>query len=179
MPKIWIAAAAVVPPFLISNAIADPLIKKGDRELAVHISPDFEGAIGDMLFAQLGYGLFVRDRLEVRATFAYTVLEDIAGEESDYRMSEYGLVGEYHIDLAKAWVPYVGVAIGWSTSEFGNLDESAFVYGPTAGLKYFLAGNVALDLGVTYRFSTAEVFINDFQAEDHDLSSVIGLRVLF
>jgi hypothetical protein len=32
---------------------------------------------------------------------------------------------------------------------------------------------------VVYRFGAADVFVNDFVAEDTDLSSGIGLRVLF
>jgi hypothetical protein len=47
------------------------------------------------------------------------------------------------------------------------------------GFNYFLAENVALDLAVMYRFASADVFINDFQPEDRDLSSSIGLRVMF
>jgi hypothetical protein len=178
MAKPWMAAA-FVSCVLAGGATADPMIKQGNQDLSVHVSPDFEGAIGDMIFAQVGYGFFLRDRLEARATYSYTLLEDVAGEDSDYRMSELGLVGEYHVEFGKALVPYVGLAIGWSKSEFGSLDESAFVYGPTVGFNYFLAENVALDLAITYRFASADVFINDFQPEDRDLSSSIGLRVMF
>lgn len=186
MPRPWIASLAMsgvlivaAPGLLVAEANAEPMIRTGNQDLSVHVSPDFEGAIGDMIFVQLGYGRFIRDRLEIRGTYAYTVLEDIAGADSDYKMSELGLVGEYHIDLGKALVPYVGVDIGWSKSAFGSLDESAFVYGATGGFNYFLADNVGLDFEVTYRFATADVFINDFQPEDHDLAAKIGLRFLF
>jgi opacity protein-like surface antigen len=77
------------------------------------------------------------------------------------------------------FVPYLGAGVGWRSSHFGDLEESALVYGPRAGLKIFLADNVALDFEVTYKLSGADVFINDFVAEDTDLTSVIGLRVLF
>jgi len=52
MPKSSILAAGVVSSFLISAAYADPMIKKGNRELSLHISPDFEGAIGDTIFCK-------------------------------------------------------------------------------------------------------------------------------
>jgi len=71
----------------------------------LHISPDFEGAIGDTIFVQAGYGMFFWDRIEARATFSYTLLEDVAGADSDYKASELDLVGEYHIDLGGALVP--------------------------------------------------------------------------
>ena len=179
MPKSWILAAGVVSSFLISAAYADPMIKKGDRELSLHISPDFEGAIGDTIFLQAGYGMFFWDRIEARVTVSYTLLEDVAGADSDYKASELDLVGEYHIDLGGALVPYVGVGLGWSKSQFNTLNESALVYGPRAGIKYFLADNVALDLEGAYKFATSDVFINDFVAEDTDLSWAIGFRVLF
>lgn len=76
-------------------------------------------------------------------------------------------------------VPYLGAGLGWRSSHFGKLEESALVYGPRAGIKVFLVDNVALDFELTYKLASADVFINDFVAEDTDLSSGIGLRVLF
>ena len=178
MVKPWLIAGGL-SLILVSAAGAQPMIQRGAQELSVHVSPDFEGAIGDMLLAQAGYGYFVRDRLEARATLGYAVLEDVAGEDSDYRMQEVGLAAEYHLVRRSAFVPYLGAGIGWHRSHFGDLEESALAYGPRAGLKIFLADNVALDFEVTYKLSSADVFINDFVAEDTDLTSVIGLRVLF
>jgi outer membrane protein W len=174
----WLVAAGLSLA-LVPAAGAQPMIERGSQELSVHVSPDFEGAIGDMLLARAGYGHFVRDRLELRATLGYAVLEDVAGEDSDYRMQEVGLAAEYHLASRGAFVPYVGAGVGWRSSHFGELEESALVYGPRAGLKIFLADNVALDFEVTHQLSSADVFINDFKAEDTDLTSVIGLRVLF
>jgi opacity protein-like surface antigen len=121
----------------------------------------------------------VRDGLAARGTLSHTVLEDVAGEDSDYRTSEAGLAGEYHFELGGKLVPYLGLGLGWRRSQFADLDESALVYGPRMGLKYFVADNVALDLEITYKFGSADVFINDFKAEDTDLSSAVGFRVLF
>jgi opacity protein-like surface antigen len=177
--KSWLVPAGVLSLALAPTAGAQPMIQRGAQELSVHVSPDFEGAIGDMLLADAGYGVFVRDRLELRATLGYATLEDVAGEDEDYRMREVGLAAEYHVAGRGGFVPYLGAGVGWRSSHFGDLEESALVYGPRAGLKIFLADNVALDFEVTYKLSGADVFINDFVAEDTDLTSVIGLRVLF
>ncbi|HYH46385.1 MAG TPA: hypothetical protein VEG34_11940, partial [Thermoanaerobaculia bacterium] len=99
MVKLRILTVGVTCSLLAAGAGAQPMIQKGVNELSVHISPDFEGAIGDMLFAEAGYGLFLRDGLAARGTLSYTVLEDVAGEDSDYRTSELGIAAEYHIDL--------------------------------------------------------------------------------
>jgi len=175
------AAAALI---VLSSAAAataqapTPRILEGDQELSVHVSPDFEGAVGDMIDVEAGWGFFVRDRLSLRATLLYEGLEDVAGEDSDYRSSEVGVAAVYRLGRGR-FVPYAGAGVGWRRTRFDVLDESALVYGPRAGLEIFLADNVALDLGLTYQLGAADVFINDFVPEDTDLSSGIGLRVFF
>jgi hypothetical protein len=175
----WIAVAGLVALGCAASASAQPRILKGNQELSVHVSPDFEGAVGDMIDVRAGYGLFVRDRLSLRGTLDYEGLEDVAGEDSDYRSAEIGAAAELHFGGAGRWVPYLGAGVGWRRTEFGPLDEAALVYGPRAGVQLFLADHVALDFEVVYRFGAADVFVNDFVAEDTDLSSGIGLRVLF
>jgi opacity protein-like surface antigen len=179
MPKLWMLAVALGLAFAPSGVLGAPRIEKGSQELSLHVSPDFEGAIGDTIFAEAGYGVFVRDRIEIKGVLAYHLLEDVAGADSDYRMKGFDLAAEYHLDFGSAFVPYLGAGIGWVSSEFGKTKESGLVYGPRAGLKYFLADNVALGLDVVYRLGSADVFVNDFQAEDTDLTYVIGVRVLF
>lgn len=179
MTTLRILAVGLAGSLLAAAAGAQPMIQRGANELSIHISPDIEGAVGDMIFAEAGYGRFLRDRLAVRATLSYTVLEDVAGEDSDYRTSELGVAGEYHVSRWGKLVPYLGVGLGWRRSHFNKFEEAALVYGPRAGIKYFIADNVALDAELTYKLAAADVFINDFVAEDTDLSPVIGLRVLF
>ncbi|MGH9458422.1 MAG: outer membrane beta-barrel protein [Thermoanaerobaculia bacterium] len=162
-----------------SPALAQERLERGTRELSLHISPDFEGAVGDMLQMHAGYGLFVRTGWEARATLGYAVFEDVAGEDSDYRTSELSLVGEYHFRRGSDLVPYAGFGAGWRKTEFAELEESGAVFGPRGGLKYFLADNVVLDFEVTYKIGTADVFINDFEPDDTDISSMIGFRILF
>ena len=161
----------------------EPRIWRGDRELSLHVSPDFEGAIGDMIFAEAGYGVFLRDGLELRGTFAYTLLEDISGAENDYKMQELGLVAEYHfppgVRPAERIVPYVAVGVGYAKSLFANVDESAVTYGPRVGVKCYLADNAALDFAAQWRAASADVFINDFVAEDSDLGLGFGIRIVF
>ncbi len=174
-----IGLVMMIAALVCASAAADPNLRRGSQELSLHLSPNFEGAIGDTIFAEAAYGYFVRDRVEIKAALAYNLLEDVAGADSDYRMKAVDLAGEYHLDRGSPWVPYVGAGIGWVRSEFGERSESGFVYGPRAGLKYFLADNVALGLDLAYRLASADVFVNDFQPEDSDLTYVVGVRVLF
>lgn len=160
-------------------ARAQPLLGAGTNDLSVHVSPDIEGAVGDMIFADASYGRFVRDRLLAKATLGYAILEDVAGEDSDYRMRELGLAAEYHIPIGARMAAHLGAGLGWRSSQFRNVKESALVYGPRLGFQFFLADNVALDLEVTYKLSSATVFVNDFVAEDSDIDSAVGFRVRF
>jgi outer membrane protein W len=164
---------------LAPAASAQPKVGRGTHTLSAHVSPDFESAIGDMLVADVGYGFFVRDRLALRASLGYVVMEDIAGEDEDYRMQEAFVAAEYHLGPWGVTAPYLGAGVGWTRSHFADLVESGLTYGPTAGVEVFLADNVALELGVTYRLSSAPVFVNDFVAEDSDLTSAVGLRLFF
>lgn len=173
-----VAAVAVAAALSAAGADAQPRLDRGSQELSIHVSPDFEGAVGDMIDVEAGYGFFIRHQLSLRGTLLYEGLEDVAGEDSDYRSSELGLAVEWHLGGSR-FVPYLGAGVGWRRTDFALLDESAVVYGPRAGLKIFLADNVALDFEVTHKLGGADVFINDFVAEDTDLSSSIGLRVLF
>jgi hypothetical protein len=169
----------IVASVLSSSAWAQPRLDRGTHELSVHISPDFEGAIGDILVAQGGYGWFARDGFSLRGTLLYAVLEDVAGDDSDYRTSELGVAGQLHFNRGGVLVPFAGIGIGWRSSHFGDFEEAALVYGPRIGIALFVADNVALDLEATYKLAADDVFINDFVAEDTDLSTTIGLRVLF
>jgi outer membrane protein W len=173
-----ILATGVVGLLVVAGAGAQPRIDEGARELSLHVSPDFEGAVGDMIFAQAGYGVFLRRGLEAKAALSYTVLEDVAGEDADYRTSGAVVACEYHFGRGKL-VPYLGAGVGWRRSHFGDFAQAALVYGPRAGLELFLADNVAVDLGATYEVGSADVFINDFVPEDTDLTTAIGLRVFF
>lgn len=103
------------------SAAAQPMIRKGDQKLALHISPDFESAIGDNLFEELGYDWYFRDRLAVRAALSYQVMEDIAAEDSDCRMSSLDLIGEYQFPITARFVPFGGLSAGFTRSHFGDV----------------------------------------------------------
>jgi hypothetical protein len=171
-------ASGLAGALLATAAFAQPRLQRGTYELSVHVDPDFEGVVGDMIDVRAGFGRFLRDALALRGTVRWEVIEDVAGEDADYRGSELVLAGEWHFDRGR-WVPYLGAGLGGRRVHFGDRAVSGLVYGPRGGLKLFLADNVALDLEVTCSFGSADVFVNDFVLEDNDLATGIGLRVLF
>jgi hypothetical protein len=179
MMRSRILQAAVASALVAAAAPAQPMLQRGTQELAVHVSIDFEGAVGDTITADAGWGWFVRDALELRASLAYAILEDVAAEDSDFRTRQLAGGFEYHFRRAHELVPYLGLELGWRATEFSDVTRSGLVYGPRGGVKIFLADNVALDFEVVYLLAGDDVFVNDFAIEDTDLSTAIGLRVLF
>lgn len=122
---------------------------------------------------------FLRDGLRVGGGVSYALLEDVAPPESDYRTREFDLMIDYSIDTTATVVPHLGLEAGWRITEFGAFEETGFVYGPRGGASFFLADNVSLDFTLTYKWGTKDVFVNDFKMEDTDLSSTLGLQVMF
>ncbi len=69
-------------------------------------------------------------------------------------MAEFGLADEYHFRRDSRLVSYLGAGLGWHSSHFGKIEELALAYGPRAGLKVFIADNVALDFELTYKLAS-------------------------
>ena len=158
---------------------SEPLLARGTQDLSLELSPDFEGVTGDTLTLEVGYGRFVKDRFELRARAVYETIEDVAPGEKDYRAREVALGCEYNFALGNRFVPYAGVDLGYRRLSYLDIENSGAVYGPRAGLKLFLAENVALDLSLAYKLASADLYVNDFQLEDRDLSYGLGFRVMF
>jgi opacity protein-like surface antigen len=161
-----------------SDGQLEPMIYEGGREFSLSGSPDFLGPTGDTLNVSAGYGMFVRDRMLIRASFIYTTVEDIAPGENDYRAREADIAGEYHFDLGNAFVPYVGAELGWRRSKWASDVESGVIYGGRAGLKYFISDNIAIDFAFSYKASGNDVFISDYEMENAYPSFSFGLRAM-
>jgi opacity protein-like surface antigen len=127
----------------------------------------------------LGYGVFTRDAVEVGGLVSYLSYEDAGGAGVDLKGWELGGFAEYHFDMATMTVPYIGARVEYVKAELGSWDESAFVYGPRAGIKHFITDNVAVDVALMYMLATEDIFTNEGVLEDNDLSLVFGIRAMF
>lgn len=165
-------------PGACAEGSVKPSLDAGTREFSITGSPDFLGPTGDTLNVSAGYGIFVRDRLLIRASFIYTTVEDIAPGENDYRAREADLAGEYHFDLGNAFVPYVGAELGWRRSKWASDVESGVIYGARTGVKYFLSDHIAIDFAFSYKASGNDVFVSDYELRDGYPSFEFGLRAM-
>ena len=180
VPAALVTGCLIVLYGAAANAGGDvgPDLQQGRREISVTGSPDFLGPTGDTLNVSAGYGVYVRDRLLVRASFIYNTVEDIAPGENDFRAREADIASEYHFDIGLVLVPYVGGELGWRRSKWASDVESGAIYGLRAGLKYFIADNVAIDFAFSYKQSGSDVFISDFEMRDYYPSFHFGLRAV-
>ncbi len=178
MKPFYLTAAALL---VLSSfgANAEPALQIGSKDLSLFASPDFTAPTGDTLGLNIGLGMFIADNLNLRATLAHDVQEDIAPGGADYRATDYNLGVEYNFDFGGSIIPYVGADLGWRRSKFGSIRDDGVIYGPRVGVKYFLADNVAIDTSLSYRFSGADVYISDFEFESHKILFGVGLRIMF
>ena len=158
----------VIVAVLATFVHAQPSIQEGTRELSLSGGWDPEGAAGATMALDVGYGVFVRDLIEVGSLVSY---------ESDDDATTWGLGGfaEYHFDMATMTVPYVGFRLAYIDYDV----DTTFGYGLTAGVKHFIADNVAIDIALQYMVAGEDIFNNDGTVEDNDLAFVFGLRVMF
>jgi outer membrane protein W len=157
---------------------AQPSIMEGTREFSISGGYDPDGVVGSELDLELGYGVFLRDGVEVGGLLGYTSYED-AGLGGDLKVWALGGFVEYHFDMASMSVPYIGATVGYSNYDTGALDDSSFVYGPRVGVKYFIADNVAVDIALEYLLASEDIFVNEGVVEDNDLSLSFGIRAMF
>jgi len=108
-------------------------------------TPGIQGPNGDNIDLEVGYGWFLRDDLLVGGEFQWSLLEDIAPGENDYRSQQASLFAEMLFSGDSELVPYVGVEIGVRNSKFNDLDESGLLLGGRVGARYFITESVSID----------------------------------
>jgi len=151
----------------------------GKNELGVSGKFDFQGPNGDNIDLRIGYGWFLRDDLLFGASFEWSLIEDIAPGEDDYRAQQAGVELQYLFPGDGPWLPYVGLEAGLRNVKFDNDDDSGLVLGASAGVRYLLTRSVAVDFNLRWLTASKELFIVDFDAEKQYVVPVVGIRAMF
>lgn len=172
-------ALCIMLAFALPPVFAQPPELAGKNELSLHGGFDFQGPNGDKIDLEVGYGWFLRDDLLVGGEFQWSLLEDIAPGENDYRSQQASLFAEMLFIGDSELVPYVGVEIGFRNSKFNDLDESGLVLGGRVGARYFLTESVSIDGSLIWLVADKEVFIVDFEADDQYIYPSIGIKAVF
>jgi hypothetical protein len=176
MPKIAVLMILIFP---FASLCAQPPELANNRELSLHGGFDFQGPSGDNIDLEVGYGWFLRDDLLVGGEFRWSLIEDIAPGENDYRSQQASLVVEKLFIGDSNMVPYIGGEIGFRNSKFDDADESALVLGGRLGGRFFLNETITIDASISFLTSDKQVFIVDFEAEDQYLYPRLGIKAVF
>ena len=147
-------------------------LKGGTREIVVDGSLDPQGVGGGVdLDISAGYGYFVQDSIEVGA--------EVALADNDL-VTSYGFAGfaEFNFDQGTPLVPFVGARAGWARVEIDQFDADAdaVVMGGYAGVKYFLAENVAITGQLNLNVASDDIYVNDDEVDDTNIDFTVGMR---
>jgi hypothetical protein len=163
----------------LSAAAQEPvlMIDQGTKEVGVNGNLNFDTENGTLIDLSATYGYFIRDLIEVGVIGA-------VADDDDVTFWGAGLFIEGDYDLGNDFFPYAAVSAEFNSTDFeaadgGSESSEAFGLGIWGGFKYFFIENVALDVRVTYRMATDDIYAKDDTLENDDWTSGIGLRVFF
>jgi len=153
--------------------------KQLDNEPSSDGSPVFHGLTTGDVGIPVDYGRIIEDNIWVNCYIRFDPMVDIALGEIDYGSRQGGLNTDYYLSDNGAAAPYLGIEVGWRRTKFGSVRESGLFIGSKAGIKFFLSNSISIDTSVSYKISTGEIFIKNFEATDSYFYPRIGLKALF
>lgn len=165
MKKVLALACCV----LIAGAVHAASLSEGTQEIVVSGLFDPDAAFDSQLDLDIKYGKFIQDDLEIGAEGAVSDNDAI---------STYGIGGfaEYNFEQGTELVPYVGASVGWASVDPDHGDSAdALYFGVLGGAKYFLAENVAILGNVQFEWATEDVYPEDNELSDTDLTLNLGM----
>ena len=147
--KLITLAALGAAVFSVSTG-ADAAVRQGNIETAFSGSySNLDSPVGDMdtLILDVKAGYFVTAPIEVSAGLSY-LDADLAGTDLEALMVGGGV--DYHFNTQSQFVPYVGAALHWVDVDVAGGGDDDWAWEAHAGLKQFVARNVAIKYQVSY-----------------------------
>ena len=88
---------------------------------------------------------------------------------------------EYNFDLGgEDWLPFVEGSLGLMSGDLPTGDsDTAVVVELQAGLKFFLAPNVALSSAAVLDYATEDLYVDEEKAEDTDIRLQFAIRYYY
>jgi opacity protein-like surface antigen len=163
-------AALASASFAAENQVT-PSLKEGTQEIVVSGMYDPNSLEGAATAAGLTYGYFIMDSLEIGAGVAYADAEAV-GTSIDANAFV-----EYNFDLGTPLVPFLGAKVGYQYLDYERVDTDSAVAGTaSAGIKYFLADNVAIRAAMNGSIASEDVYSDDDgTVSDTDFNLTLGM----
>ena len=183
-----------------------PDLSEGRQELTLQGSLNLEAADDFLLVADIGYGRFFWDNIELGVRGGINASDSALG-------FDLGPFAECNFAGESPWVPFLGAAVSWAGASFdadsdgvsggvsangvgvgaeagedgadvdvdtdSDEDVNALQFGITAGLKYFLSQDVAISASYQFEFATDDVHGSLNDAKDNASSLLLGIRAYF
>lgn len=163
-----------------ASARGAALVTEGSNEIAVDGVWDFASAAGVALDIRVKYAYFFWDRISLgaRTTLSENDVADHFG---------LGFVGEYNFSLPEGYeplfgtdlVPFVSAAADYRHVKLFQEKEDVAVFGVEGGVKFFLTDSAAISLSLVGEWATEEIYADDDEPTDVDLTMQIGMRFYF
>lgn len=164
----------------VPAAMGSALVTKGSNEIAVDGKLDFatEAGVDFVLKAKYAYFFWDRVALGTRMTM-----------HNNEAMNHFGIGGtaEYNFVLPVTYkpmfgtdlVPFLGIGLDYRHAKLFDVKESAVVLIGEGGLKFFLTDSTAVTVSLVGELASEDIYADDLEATDKDLSLQIGMRFYF
>lgn len=152
---------------------ANAAVKQGDVEADFQISYsnlDAEGSDLSLLLTNANVGYFVTDGMELGASLTW-LEADLDGDDLSAVLLGTGI--DYHFATSSGLVPYVGAGAYYAEADLDGDSVDGWAWEVRAGLKQFVAENVAIKYQISYI---------DFDLDDVNIDGInvgVGLAIFF
>ena len=184
LPILMTLLMSVSATSLYAQDNGQPLLKQGNKELALSGTIEFP-EIDQLDFdIDASYGYFLRDGWEIGAR---AVGSDLGGIER----FNFSAFTEYNFNRSTNIVPYIGTSFGVATVSFDGLknidtsttlsprDDKSTVFGVQAGVKWFIRPYMAISTSIGFDVSPDEIYLADDALVDNLTRFRLGLRYYF
>jgi hypothetical protein len=161
-------------------AMGSALVTKGSNEIAIDGKLDFATEAGIDYELKLRYAYFFWNRVSLGGRMTM---------HNNDAMNHFGIGAmlEYNFSMPAGYkpmfgtdlVPFLGVGVDYRHAKLFDVKESAVVFIGETGLKFFLTDTTAVTLSLVGELATEEIYADDLDPTDKDLSLQVGMRFYF
>lgn len=154
------------------------MIYAGTQEIGLSGLIDFDTPAGTLIHLSAVYGFFVADGMELGGSAGMT-------DDDHHTVWRAAGIFEYDYDLGMELVPYLGARVGAAKYEIKatntrrRRDDFALLLGGVAGVKYFIAEHIALDIALNLEWASDDIYPSHGGFENTDARISLGLRFFF
>lgn len=171
MKRIALAIAAAA---LTVGSVHAVTLAPGTMETRVSGQFDSTTINGSLTELNISYGYFFLDNLQAGGRIGFFDNDNV----TLYTVSAFT---EYNFEIgSEDWLPYVEGALGLADGDGeGGVTEFAVTLQAQAGIKYFLAPNVAISTAVVIDFASDEIYPDEDRYDNNDARLQLAIRYYY